>query len=183
MYQSDSRLNNDQDNSTTATFRVNNHVLSKLRSESEKRQISLNAYINQILRHYAEWELFEPKLGLIPFPKRVLADIFANMDAAEIVGLANGVGKNTAIDMSIFVQGKFNAELFLSWFESRMNNSGCEVSRRNYGSLQTLIIKHDFGKNWSLYLKTMLESTLKEQFGKAPVTFITDSITSLEWKE
>jgi hypothetical protein len=181
VYETDFKDSSNQD-SVTATFRLGTRVMNKLRSESEKRQISLNAYINQVLRQHTEWDLFEPKIGLIPFPKQVLASIFSGMDQAEISKLANGIGKSTAIDMAIFVQGKFNADTFLSWFETRMKNSGCEVAHRVEGEKQTVVIKHDLGKNWSLYLKTMLESALKESFGKVPESFITDSLVSLAWK-
>ncbi|AIF82456.1 hypothetical protein NTE_00374 [Candidatus Nitrososphaera evergladensis SR1] len=52
--------------SINVTFRVNVRIMNKLRTESEKRQTSLNAYINQILRQHVEWDLFEPKIGMIP---------------------------------------------------------------------------------------------------------------------
>ncbi len=156
--------------------------MKKLRAESEKRQTSLNAYINQVLRQHVEWDLFESKIGMMPFPKPVLASIFASMNQDEVEKLANGIGKSTAIDMSIFVQGRFNSDAFISWIEMRMKNSGCEVAHRTReDGGHNIIIKHDLGKNWSLYLKIMLESTL-EAFGKAPVFFISDSLVSLEYK-
>lgn len=171
------------EDSVNATFRVSSGVMKKLRAESEKRQTSLNAYINQVLRQHVEWDLFESKIGMMPFPKPVLAIIFANLDTAEITKLATGIGKNTAIEMAIFVQGRFNAETFVSWIETRMKNSGCEVAHRTReDGAQNIIIKHDLGKNWSLYLKTLIESTLKEAFGKAPDFFTTDSLVSLTCK-
>jgi hypothetical protein len=173
----------EEENSVNATFRINAGVMKKLRAESEKRQMSLNAYINQVLRQHVEWDLFEPMIGMIPFPKPVLSSIFENLGTDEIVKLANGIGKNTALEMSIFVQGKFNAEMFVSWIETRMKNSGFEVARRvEEDGTHSIIIKHDLGKNWSLYLKTMLESSLNEAFGKMPDLFITNSLVSIRYK-
>jgi|SRR5581483_6521192 hypothetical protein len=171
------------EDSVNATFRVSSGIMKKLRAESEKRQTSLNAYINQVLRQHIEWDLFESRIGMMPFPKPVLALMFANLDAGEVTKLAEGIGKNTAIEMAIFVQGRFSAETFVSWIETRMKNSGCEVVRRTEedGS-QNIVIKHDLGKNWSLYLKTLTESTLNEAFGKTPDFFMTNSLVSFKYK-
>ncbi|HVX02717.1 MAG TPA: hypothetical protein VHA09_06150 [Nitrososphaera sp.] len=156
-------------------------MMKKLREESEKKQISLNAYINQVLYQHVDWDLFESKIGMMPFPKQVLSMIFADLDEEEITKLAMGVGKNSAIEMSIFVQGRFNVETFVSWIETRMKNSGCEVAHRvrEEDGTQNIIIKHDLGKNWSLYLKILVESTLKEAFGMTPDIFASDSLVSI----
>ncbi|MEO9362806.1 MAG: hypothetical protein ABI348_02790 [Nitrososphaera sp.] len=183
MYKTDFKDGTFHEDSVNATFRVSSGVMKKLRAESEKRQTSLNAYVNQVLRQHIEWDLFESKIGMIPFPKPVLEIIFANLDADEVTRLAEGIGKSTAIETAIFVQGKFSAETFVSWIEMRMKNSGCEVAHRTEedGS-QNIIIKHDLGKNWSLYLKTLIESTLNEAFGKAPDFFITNSLVSFKYR-
>lgn len=168
--------------SVNATFRIHADVMSKLRKESELKQSSLNALVNQILRQYTEWSSFEPRVGLIPFPKQVLTDIFSSMDPDTITDLARGIGKNTAIEMSIFMNGKLNAKAFLSWLEVRLKNSGCEVVRRVEDENHIIIIKHDLGKNWSLYLETLLNSTLEDTFGKKPESFSTDALVSLKCK-
>jgi hypothetical protein len=175
-----------EDPSVNATFRINGRVMKMLRAESEKRQTSLNAYINQVLQQHIEWDLFESRIGMMPFPKPVLAMMFADLEPDEITRLATGIGKSTAIEMSIFVQGRFNVETFISWIETRMKNSGCEVIHRSTDEgedgTQSIMIKHDLGKNWSIYLKTMIESTLKEAFGKSANFFISDSLVSIEYK-
>ncbi|WP_148699703.1 hypothetical protein [Candidatus Nitrososphaera evergladensis] len=185
MYETDPKHGVHSEDSINATFRVNASVMKKLRAESEKRQTSLNAYINQVLLQHVEWDLFESRIGMMPFPKPVLANIFASLSTEEIKMLATGIGKNTAIEMSIFVQGRFNVETFISWIETRMKNSGCEVvyhTGGDDGARKTIVIKHDLGKNWSLYMKTMIESALEEVLGKVSNSFISDSLVSLEYK-
>src|ERR671935_2968349 len=85
----------------TMTFRINRKVIESFRKQSEESGISMNALVNQVLRHYIEWDSFEPRVGMIPFPKTVLAKIFAELDSDQIARLASSVGKETAIDMAI----------------------------------------------------------------------------------
>ncbi|MEW6603759.1 MAG: hypothetical protein AB1351_03600 [Thermoproteota archaeon] len=168
----------------TVTFRINNKVIEYFRNESEKRGISMNALVNQVLSHYIEWDSYEPRIGMIPFPKAVLGKIFAEMNADQIARLASSVGKNTAIDMAIFMKGRIDVLGFISWLETRMGNSGFEVVHRidRLNGVHTVTIKHDLGKNWSLYLKTLLESILTDVFKKQSEFIVSDSMLSVSFK-
>jgi hypothetical protein len=70
------------------------------------------------------------------------------------------------------MKGKTDLESFISWLEARMKNSGIEISRKVNSESefqsrsQTIVIKHDLGQKWSLYLKTLIESLLKESLAK-----------------
>jgi len=168
----------------TVTFRINNKVIEHFRRESEKRGISMNALVNQVLGRYIEWDSYEQKIGMIPFPKAVLGKIFAEMNADQIVELATSVGKDTAIDMAIFMKGRIDVLGFVSWLETRMGNSGFEVVHRidRLDGVHTITIKHDIGKNWSLYLKTLLESILTDVFKKQSEFVISDSMLSVSFE-
>ena len=173
---------------TTITFRINTSTLDKLRQESEAKEISLNSLVNQLLKHYAEWDVFEPQIGMIPFPKNVVSAIFAEMTEEQITRLATSIGKNTAIDMAIFMLGRINVLKFISWIEIRMKNSGSEVVHRltekdEVTVTHTLIIKHDMGKKWSLYLKMLLESIISDVFKARTFDFIiTDAMISFRFE-
>jgi hypothetical protein len=168
----------------TITFRLNRKVVETFRIESERSGVSINALVNQVLCHYVDWDSFEPRVGMIPFPKAVLGRIFAELDCGQIARLASSIGKATAIDMAIFMKGRIDVLDFMSWIETRMRNSGIEVIHRfdNIKEVHTVTIKHDLGKNWSLYLKIMLESILAEFFKKPSEFIASDSILSLSFR-
>jgi hypothetical protein len=164
----------------TMTFRINRKVIESFRKQSEESGISMNALVNQVLGHYIEWDSFEPRIGMIPFPKSVLAKIFAELDVNQIAKLASSVGKDTAIDMAIFMKGRIDVLAFISWMEARMRNSGFEIAHRvdSIKEIHTVTIKHDLGKNWSIYLKVMLESILADFFKKQSDFIVSDSMLS-----
>jgi hypothetical protein len=167
----------------TVTFRINRKVIESFRKQSEESGISMNALVNQVLSHYIEWDSFEPRVGMIPFPKAVLAKIFAEMEADQIANLASSVGKNTAIDMAMFMKGRIDVLGFISWIESRMKNSGFEIMHRidSTKGIHVVTIKHDLGKNWSTYLKIMLESILVDFFKKQSDFIVSDSMLSISF--
>ena len=162
----------------TMTFRIDRKVIENFRKESDTSGISMNALVNQVLSHYVEWDIFGPKIGMLPFPKTVLGKIFSELSEEQIIKLASSVGKDTAIDMAIFMKGRIDALDFISWIEARMRNSGFEIIHRvdNEKRIHTVTIKHDLGKHWSLYLRTMLQSILVDFFKTEPEFIASDSI-------
>ena len=79
---------------STMTFRIDNNVLKILKTESEKHQISLNSLVNQLLKRFVEWDMYEPKVGMIPIAKPVVVELFSKMSKEEISNMALNIGKN-----------------------------------------------------------------------------------------
>jgi hypothetical protein len=145
---------------TTMTFRIYENLLRKLRKEAEDREISLNVLVNQVFRRYIEWDSYEPKVGMIPIAKPVVIQLFENISEDRILEIANNVGRNAVKDIALFMKHKMDVESFLEWFETRMKTSSVEISHQRLedgNKTHSYIIKHDLGKNWSIYHKAILE--------------------------
>lgn len=149
----------------TMTFRIDESIMNKLRNESEQREVSLNTLVNQILKRFVEWGVFENKVGIIPMPKPIVVELFENMSEDEIIDMAKRVGKNVVKDIALFMKHEINVDSFLEWFETRMKVSSLEISHKK-NNQHSYIMKHDLGKNWSLYHKALLESIFNDMLGK-----------------
>lgn len=150
----------------TMTFRIDEDVLNKLRTESEHRETSLNTFVNQIFKRYVEWDMFESKVGMVPVAKPIIIELFAKMSEEEIIDMANRVGKNVVRDIALFMKGDINLNSFLSWFETRMKASSIELNHNIKSGYHTFIVKHDLGENWSLFHKTVLDLIFQELLDK-----------------
>jgi hypothetical protein len=113
---------------STITFRIEKDVLNTLRTQSVQEDISLNTFINQILKRYVGWGMFEPGF-MIPLARSVVAKIFGKMSRDEILDLAKNVAKKAVQDMILFTKGKIDLDSFLSWFELRMKSAFIEIHR------------------------------------------------------
>jgi hypothetical protein len=167
----DSRVNYAKRNETaTVTFRIDKVVLDRIREDAEHRDVSLNSFLNQILRGFTEWDMFMPDAGSIPVAKSVVVQMFQKMTKDEIQDLAIKIGKNAIEDMVLFMRGSIDLDSFLRWIEVRMKNCSVDINHIVDSNKHRYIMKHNLGENWALYNKIMLETIFKELF-EIPFSF------------
>ena len=166
---------------TTMTFRLEENIVNMLRAESKRRHISLNSMINQILQRYAEWDMYESKVGLMSFLRPVAAELFKRKSKQEIIEIATSTGKNATNDAALFMKNKMDLESFLSWLDVRMKNSSVEVNHSIEGSTHTYILKHELGENYSLFQKTVLELIFNDVLRKRIDCSFSDTILSFRF--
>ena len=155
---------------STITFRLDDEIVTRLRDESKKRQVSTNTLANQALRRFLEWDIYEPVSGFVMINKPVFIEVFGKMKQDEIISIATRIGKNEVRDIALFMRGSMDLISFLTWFETRMINSSVQVSHTNENGRHTYVMKHDIRKNWSIYHKTILDLLFQEAFNrKIPV--------------
>ncbi len=148
----------------TITFRLDEDLLNKLRLESKNQEISTNTLAGQAFKRFLEWDIYQPKVGFVCITKPVFIKIFENLTEAEVTRFACTIGKDETRDMAFFMKGKIDIESFMVWFEMQMINSSVQVSHTIDGNIHTYIMRHDLGKNWSLYHKTILEIIFERMF-------------------
>ncbi len=60
-------------------FRIDEKIMNKLRIEAKSREISLNMLVNQIIKNFVDWFMFEPKVGSIPISKPIVVELFQDL--------------------------------------------------------------------------------------------------------
>lgn len=178
---------------SSITLRLDKEIESRLRSEADSQDISINSVTNKALRRYVEWNAFEHKSGMIPISAPVLVELLSRISDEEIVNIAKTVGKDAARDITLLIKGKIDADSFVSWFLARMKNCSAieEIkdsrikSEESDNSLsgKTYILKHQLGYKWSLFHKTVLESIFHQILTMPIETKITDCILMFRIKE
>jgi hypothetical protein len=169
---------------TTMTFRLESDIIERLKMKTQQDETTLNTLVNRVLRKYIEWGIFlEDRLGIISLTRPVAQELFSRLEKDQIVRLAREVGKGAVIDLTLFMKGDLNSNLFMEWFLTRMKNSSAVVAskRDNDGNI-SYVIKHDMGENWSLYHKTVVESIF-EEIQKSILITATKSSLIIEIKE
>lgn len=98
------------------------------------------------------------------------------MNDDEVVAMAATMGKGAMLDVALFMNKIGDLDSFLRWLEIRMQNSSIQVSRSVQNGIKHYALKHDLGRKWSLYYKTILESVFHESFGTLPEITISDAL-------
>ncbi len=149
----------------TITFRFDVDIIDKLQKEAKNHQVNTNTLATQAIRRFLEWDIYQPRIGLVSLNKPVFVKIFNRLKEKEIETLAS-VAKDEIRDTALFMKGEMDVRSFMSWFEMQMLNSSVQVSHMNDDGSHTFVMKHELGKNWSLYNKTILELIFDELFHK-----------------
>jgi hypothetical protein len=166
MYSTYHRFNAEENHKAktcSMTFRLGTEYFDKLQQEAASQGISANSLMNQVLKDYFEWNIFQRKIGFVPLVKPVIKEIFDNMSKEQVIQIAN-IAKEEGANALYFMKGRMDLDCFLSWFEDRMKNSSTEVSHTfdNSSRIHTYVIKHDVCQKWSIYLKEIIEHIFDE---------------------
>ena len=128
--------------------------------------------------------MYESTVGFVIINKQVFVHVFNKLDEKEIVDVATSVGKDEVKNMALFMNGRIDIRSFLAWFELRMINSAVQVSHiHEDDGFHKYVMKHELGKNWSVYHKTILESIFEEVFNKKIDINIDKTMISFEFFE
>lgn len=161
----------------SVTFRIDSSVVDELQEEADRREISLNVLVNQILRRYEEWDRYENKIGMMPVPKLMLTSLIdRSVEAArksgikdiesyrdrvmkEAVNIAYGLMK----DEVLYMKRSYNLWTLLAVLQEYMKVSGINSDHKvEAGGKHLFIIQHDLGESWSLFTKVLLEKIFEE---------------------
>lgn len=165
------------------TFRLDEKIIKRLRGESGNRKVSTNTLVNQALTQFLDWGMYEPIVGFVLINKQVFVQVFGKLTQKETVDLATRLGKDEVRNIAIFMKGEIDLQSFLAWFELRMVNSAVQVSHMHDNSFHRYVMKHELGKNWSLYHKTILELIFTEVFNQKINVKIDKTMISFEFSE
>ena len=169
---------------STITFRLDENTIKRLRNESEHRQVSTNTLVNQALKQFLDWGMYESTVGFVMINKQVFVHVFSKLDQKEIADIATRVGKDEVKNMALFMNGRIDIQSFFAWFELRMINSSVQVSHiHEDDGFHRYVMKHELGKNWSVYHKTILELIFEEVFNKKIDVKIDKTMISFEFFE
>ena len=159
----------------TVTLRIDKDIMNKLSLDADNDSISLNSLVNHVLKRYVEWNKFEDKSSMIPINSVVLKELFHNLDKDQVIKLAKDVAKDAVYSLVLFMNGKVDFNILVSWYKERMRHCS-EISDKQIDNNQyKIIFKHELGENWSLYHKTIMESLCHEYLSKPIEINITSS--------
>ena len=141
--------------------------------------------MNQVLKSFLEWHIYEPKVGFVPILKPVVKQLFSKMTREQIIEMAVDTGKEEVQNAIYFMKGNIDLNSFLSWFENRMKNSSIQVSHtfERASRIHTYVVKHDISENWSFYLKEIIEYIFNNVLQKRVEISLSSSMLAFKFKK
>ena len=150
------------DKKVSTSFRIDPETLSKLNSESEKAEVSLNSLVNQILKQHVEWHSKAADAGIGTIFKPMLKHLMSQLNEGDIKNLAKKIAKQEGKDFMMLLSHEYNIHAALKLIEIWLKVIKYPYSYEVSGNEHKFFIHHDLGKKYSIYLSSLYESVLNE---------------------
>ena len=163
----------------SVTLRVSSPVMDVARDAASEEGISLNSLANRQLRQYAEWDRLKHKLGYVTVRDRVFQHILEKLPEDEIVELGRQLGEVEAREYVMLNWRIMSPDHFIRFVDNYARYSGQFHVEHHDEAQHTLVLFHNLGSKWSLYLEAFMASALEASLGVTAKTQRTDQSVAL----
>jgi hypothetical protein len=168
-----------------STFRIEQDVIKSLEKLAARRDISLSAVVNKILKNYITYEMYFEELGFLLVSKNFLRRTFEVLDQKYIEVLGKEYGLTVAREYVSYFYPQVNTDTLIQFLEiwfKRFQSFQHRVDKDNY-KLHYFTINHDINMNFSLVIQSTLEGLI-EPIIKSTIEFtnVTPSATTFSFK-
>ena len=149
----------------TITFRLPISIIKGLKRDAQFEGVSANTLAIRVFSNHLLWEKYERKVGLLPMTKSFLENVIEKMTDQEIMNLAEKIEKETFKSILVFMKRERSKEEFVRILRTWLSVSSMQHSLelRDDGNYY-FTIRHELGKNWSLYIKTLVSELYHDSF-------------------
>ncbi len=137
--------------SSNLSSRIEVEMYEKLVEGAKGKGISLNSFVNSIMKRYMEWDQYSEEMRLIPITKRTLKKIFRTMDDATIKKISRDVGDTVPQELIYLSYDRFDFKNLMKMVElsdSRFGKVKCVTT----DSTCNINIVHGVCENFSKFL-------------------------------
>lgn len=143
------------------TYRFPSKIVDELETEAMQKNISHNVLVKQILEKYLVWDRFADKIGMIPVPKGILAELGKEMSGTDINRVINTIVPLIK-ESVMFMKGSYDLKRCIETLEDYMRASGMISDHRVEGAIHHFIIQHDLGLKWSFFTEQLFKEIFYE---------------------
>lgn len=135
------------------SFRVDELALQAVEKEAESQNVSLNTFINQILKQYADYDRFASKIKTVKLSSSTFRSLFSVLDAEKVIEIAKVSGSGVPQALATAMNGRIDMKALLDHLRYLAFYAHlCEFSETTDTRAENLTLIHDFGLNWSIFL-------------------------------
>jgi hypothetical protein len=164
-----------QKTTITRTIRLPSKIDGVLQKDAKEKRTTVNSLISSVLTKYAEWDRYAESFGFICLPRNGFKLIIDSLDDETIKQIAEEIGSRQPKELMMFIFKKITLDTFVSQASlfSRYAGFGTyevETNERNY----TIVVHHELGRKWSIYLAHLGSQGLKSTLGVVPKFHVTE---------
>jgi len=156
------------------TVRLDQELDSILRDDADQSNLTVNGLINRIMTKYSEWDRHAERFGFVSFARQTFKSILEEVDDCKIEQIAFNAANTTLKAVTLFWFKELTAETLVKTISNYAKYSGLAASEIKVEGVQcTMTFRHDLGRKYSIYLKTVINQFFKTGLGVVPRTEVT----------
>ena len=164
----------------TRTIRIDEGYDEIIKYEAERRGVSVNTVLDQLLRKYVQSYRYFENLSAVTLSANSLQALLEVIEEDEIIAIGKELGKERPYEL-ILKRGIKPSYESAKWYilDVLGNQSGwLSASISDRGGTEFIHLSHPFGYKWSLFLQGYFGVFFKEVIGLVPeVDVLSSSIT------
>jgi hypothetical protein len=165
------------------TFRIPSSSINQLREESNKKQVSLNTLVNQILKDHVNWYTYAAQAGMFFVPRSTFSRLVDDLTEEQLSKHAADIAKKEFVDIGLLLRGEFTLPSFLNILENWSRMSSIPYKHEIKNDIHNFTIQHDMGRNFSFLIKELYRCILEEMFERKSDFTITDNTVMFRFRE
>ena len=145
---------------STRSFRVEQYISNILDEEAERMGISVNALVNIILKHYADFTRFLSKIDLVILNREILTKFLQSMDDQEVFKIGIELGETIPKDTILFWKKELAQQNVFEYLEKIICRYGLlgTYDEINQNGGKIIVIRHRLGKKGSIFFQGYIKS-------------------------
>jgi hypothetical protein len=171
-----------REKTVTRTIRIPEHLDDIIQKDSKQKGSTANTLIASILAKYSEWDRYTESFGFISLPRSDLKMIMDSLDDETIKQIAEKIGSTQGKEVTMFFFKKLTIDAIISAFSLFSKYARfCTYEIESSGQDYTLVLHHELGRKWSIYMAHLVSQVLKSTLGISPRFQIGENSVILEF--
>jgi hypothetical protein len=151
------------------TIRIPEELDDLLQNDAKSKRTTVNALITTIMMRYAEWDRFADRFGVVSLSSDLFSALIEGCEEKEILRIAEEFGTRLPNEAMLFWFKRINVENFLRYLSlntqyAKLGEYELEIDGKDYA----ISIHHDYGENWSKFIRGFFRNLLQNSLGLAP---------------
>lgn len=138
------------------SFRLDASTLTGLEQEAERKKVSVNTLVSQILAHYVQIDRQWERLGRVNIQANTFKILFDSVGEKGLVEAAAWGGANIPKAYVLSKFGSLSIENLVEFIKDNGLNGWYEYSETNHGQ-RVITLNHSLGMQWSQFLSIYMK--------------------------
>jgi hypothetical protein len=152
------------------TIRLPEDILLELEAAALEDGLSFNSLLVNLLMDYTIWQRRSRKFGFATISKQFLRILLDSSDPAKLEKEVRERYPSVLKSMAMFWYNDSSPPSMIKVLALiSVRNWYVELNQTVEGKAHTMTFHHDMGPVFSLFLRTMLDSTVRDEFHSRPV--------------